>query len=204
MAITSYASLASAVATYLDVSYSDISSVVSDVVTNAEKRIFREVRNADMEAAFSGTIASGVLAVPADFIDMKFAYVDTNPVLQMQMRPAAWMYERYPTRSASGVPRFMAREATNFIFGPFPDSDYTIKGIYFKRLDPVQTSTNALLTANPDLYLYASLAETESVLGPNRDKRIPLWEARYTRVKELIHGEYERGQYGGPISVELG
>ena len=202
MAITSYTALTSAVAAWLDVGTADISAVVSDLVLTAEKRIMRETRTPDMEVALSdGITTGGLLPVPADYIEMKFAYVDANPTQYVQMVSPSYIYERYPTRSGSGKPCCMARDGSNFIFGPYPDSSYTIKGTYYSHLTAVETSANPLFTANPDLYLYACLAESETVLG--RDKRIAIWESKYRMVKELVNGEADRSNFSGNLSVRV-
>jgi hypothetical protein len=45
---------------------------------------------------------------------------------------------------------------------------------------------NALFTNNPDLYLFACLAEAEIIIG--RDKRVQLWEAKYQKILGLVNG----------------
>ncbi len=200
MAITNYTTLQQALPAWLDVGTSDISSVVSDIITNAEKRIFREVRVPEMETSLSDTIASGVIAVPSDYVEPKFFYIDGTPTQYLQFVTPSYIYERYPTRGASGKPIVIARDGANFIFGPYPDSTYTVKGTYYKRLAAIDATTApAIITANPDLYLYAALLESEPVLG--RDPRMPLWESKYRMVKELVNGEADRSRFSGNMSI---
>lgn len=201
--VTDYTSLKAAIASWLDVNSSDISAVVPDLVVIAERRLFREVRTRDMEASFTGTISSGVVAVPSDFVEWKHAYVDGNPTQRLESRPVSWIYERYPTRSAEGKPQFIARDASNFIFGPYPDSGYTVKGTYFRKLDSATSSTsNAIVSSMPDLYLMACLAESEPLIG--RDKRIPIWESKYRMIRDNVNDDYTRGQFGGGLTVRVG
>lgn len=187
MSFTTYALFKTSLATWLDVSATDLSTIIDDLVTVAETRIFREARTRDMEYALSSTISSGVVALPTGYVALKFAYIDGTPTQKLERRPAEWIYDSYPTRSASGKPCFIAREGTNFIFGPYADSAYTVKGIYYKRLTAVSSSPNALFLANPDLYLFACLAESEIVIG--RDTRIPLWETKYKMILDRVNGE---------------
>lgn len=203
MAITNYTSLAAALPAWLDVGTADVSSVIADLIDNGEKRIFREVRVPEMEASLSSAISSGVISVPSDYVELKFAYVDGTPTQYLQMVSPSYIYERYPTRGAEGMPIVMARDGSNFIFGPYPDSNYTIKGTYYKRLAAISaTSTPALVTANSDLYLYACLVESEPILG--RDRRMPLWESKYRMVKELVNGEADRSRFSGNLSIRAG
>lgn len=202
MAITNYTSLQNALPQWLDCATADISGTVADIIANAETRIFREVRVPEMEASLSETISSGVIAVPSDYVEMRYAYVNTNPVRRIEMVPLSYIYERYPTRAADGVPQVMARDGANFVFGPYPDSAYTIKGTYYKRLPAISdTSVPTLVPLHPDLYLYAALLETELVIG--RDNRMPAWEAKYRMIKEMVNGEADRSRLSGAISIRV-
>jgi hypothetical protein len=202
MAITTYAELQTAVARWLGNTDSattttvGIASTITDLITVAEKRIFREARTRDMETALSSAISSGVVAVPAGYVQLKFAYVDGSPTSLLKRRSAESIYAQYPVRSASGTPVLIGREGTNFIFGPYPDSAYTIKGSYYARLTAISGSgVNALFTANPDLYLFGCLAESIILIG--QDSRIPLWEAKYKQVLSEVNGEDDDEDHSG-------
>ena len=202
MAITNYTELTGAIVAWLNVGTSDVSSIISDIVMAGEKRLMRDLRTPEMETSLNSTISSGTISVPSDYVEMKYAYVDGNPTQYLQMVSPSFIYDRYPTGGDSGKPIVMARDGSTFIFGPYPDSNYTIKGTYFKRLSAVQTSVNTLFTNNPDLYLFACLAETDLVLG--RDPRVGIWESKYKIVKELVNGEANGARFGGNVSVRLG
>lgn len=193
---TSYAAFKTGIAAWLDVSATDLSTQIDDLITVGESRLFGDCRSTDMETALGATIAGGVIAVPTSYISMKYAYVDGSPVQALERRTAEWIYQAYPQRSADAKPQYFARETTNFIFGPYPDSAYVIKGVYYKRLASITGGTlNSLFTANPDLYLFAALSESEPILG--RDERIPLWDSKYKQVLSGIMTEYLNEQYSG-------
>lgn len=193
MALTTYAELQTSVKSWLH--RADLDSIIPDFITLAEARIFREVRARSMETALSDTIASGVIALPTGYIELKYAYVNRTPVKTLKRREARFIYEKYPTRSGMGEPRYIAREASNFIFGPYPDSAYTITGVYYKNIGPLSSSAHALFTDNPDLYLWASLAEAEPYM--KNDKRIMLWETKYQAIKDAVNGLAEREDFSG-------
>jgi len=197
MALTTYAQLKTAVTSWMDITSTDLTNQIDDLVTIAEARIFREARTRDMETALNATIASSVIALPTSYFALKFAYIDGSPVSRLERRPAEWIYASYPNRSSTGLPKYIAREATNFIFGPAPDSAYTVKGIYYKTLTALSSSVNALFTANPDLYLFACLAESEILIG--RDARIPLWESKYKSVLADVNGADDAEDASGSI-----
>jgi hypothetical protein len=193
MAITTYAELQTSIKGWLH--RADLDSIIPDFITLAEARIFREVRARSMETAFSTAISSGVIALPTSYIELKYAYVDTTPVQHLKRREARFIYEKYPTRSSGGEPRYIAREASNFIFGPYPDSNYTITGVYYKNIGPVSSSAHTMFTDNPDLYMWGSLAEAEPYM--KNDKRITLWETKYAAIRDSINGLAEREDFSG-------
>src|SRR5678809_334872 len=125
----------------------------SDPMTVGEHRIFREVRTRDMETAFAGTMTAGLMSLPSGYLALKSAYLDTAPNISLERRPAEWIRLTYPQTTTSGLPQFIARYGQNFIFGPFPDSAYTVKGIYYQSPTPISgAGLNTLFTNNPDLY----------------------------------------------------
>lgn len=198
MAITTYVELQTAVENWLK--RADLDSIIPDLIMLGEKRIFREVRARSMETALSSTIASGVIALPSDYLELKFAYVDGSPAKLLQRATATEVYAQYPLRASTTKPRLIAREGSNFIFGPYPDSTYTIKGIYYARPVVVATSANTLFTDNPDLYLFAALLEAEPYL--KNDGRVGLWQAKYDQIKEQINS-YEKNEYASGSGLQV-
>lgn len=197
-ATPTYAELKTALTNWLR--RSDLTSYLDDLILMGEKWIFRKARTKDMETALSGTIASGVLAVPNDYVALKFAYVNGSPTTPLQPKSASWIYNAYPDRSSLDTPQFIARDQGNFIFGPYPDSTYSILGTYYKRLAAVASSANALFTANPDLYLFAALAEAAPFL--KNDSRVTLWTAKRDAILQDVNSEDKEGAYGdGPLAV---
>ena len=186
MSFSSYANFRSAVTTWLNLD-DTVSAEVDDLITIGENRVTKEVRHRLLEKALSTATASGVIAVPSDYVELKFSYVDGTPVQHLQRRSADWVYQKYPARSTSGKPKYIARETTNFIFGPFPDATYTIKGVYYFKPTALSGGLSNLFTAHPDLYLFACLAEAEPFIG--RDTRIGIWEAKYNKIKDSVMRE---------------
>jgi hypothetical protein len=168
-----------------------------------ESRIYRELRIKTMETALSGTISSGVMSLPTDYVELKSAYVDGTPIAKLQRQSIDYIYEKYPYRSSTGKPKFIGREGTNFIFGPYPDSGYTVKGIYYARLPSLSISntTNWFTINAPDILLWASLCEAEPFL--KNDERSVVWEAKYQSAKAAIEAEDDKEQYSGsPLTAK--
>ena len=193
MAITTYAELQTAVKNWLH--RSDLDTYIPDLITMGETRIMREVRARPMEASFTDTISSGTIALPSNYLELKYAYINRSPVQFLKRQKAQMLYEKYPTRSAAGLPKFIAREGSTFIFGPYPDGDYTVAGVYYQDIGPVSSSAHSLFTENPDLYLFAALCEAEPFM--KNDKRIVVWEAKYQKIKNDVNGLRDREDLSG-------
>lgn len=194
MAITTYAQLQTAVANW--VHRADLTSMIPDFITLGELRIFREVRCRVMEATLSGTIASGVVALPSDYLELKLAYLNGAPKHKLTGASASQIYDKYPLRASDGIPVLIGREGSNFIFGPYPDSTYTLSGTYYAQPTSIATSANALFLANPDLYLFAALCESAPY---TKSDNAAVWEAKYASIVANLERESstEEGSGGG-------
>lgn len=197
MSVATYSELKTAIGNWLH--RADLTAIIPDLITFGENRIYRDLRIRCMETALSSSIASGVIAVPAGYIELKHTYIDGTPVCKLTRKDADFIYGNYPTRSAGGKPKFIAREGESFIFGPYPDSTYTVKGIYYKRLTALSdaNTTNWLTSNAADLLLFAALCEAAPYIG--NDARIGVWEGKYSEVKDRIKREDRNEAFSGSI-----
>lgn len=194
--VTSYSSLVTSVQNYL--ARGDLASDVPGFIQNWEERFYRQPRNhgAWMESALNETIAAGVIAVPVDFLVMKFAYVDGSPSARLEQVSPEQLYGRYPRGSETGFPRWFCRDRASFVFGPEPDSTYTIKGAYWAKPTPMRSASadaaaHWIIVNAPDLALYGALLEAEPFL--KNDGRIAVWKTFYADAlkdyRDLIEAE---------------
>lgn len=196
MSITSYSELQTAVGNWLN--RPDLSSYIPDLVMMGQLRIYRDMRIRAMESALNVTIdGSGNAALPTDYTDLKYAYIDGTPTQPLQRRNVQYIFDTFPTRSSDAKPKFISRDAGNFIFGPFPDSTYTVKGTYYARLPLLSNSntTNWFIVNAPDLLLFAALTEAEKFI--KNDDRVALWSASYESIKTQIVNEERRESHSG-------
>ena len=196
MSLSTYAALKTSVAGWMNVSASDLSSQIDDVVTLGETRIYRECRSRDGEKSYATAMSSGVLAVPSDYVEFKYLYCSAAPGVPLERRSVEWLYAQYPRVNAgSGIPKYFARDATNFVFGPVADGSYTATGVYYRKFAALSTALNDQFLNNPDLYLFACLAESEILIG--RDQRIPIWESKYNKILQDVNGLARREDTSG-------
>ena len=170
---------------------------LDDLLLQAEERVYDDIMKQggvrQWETALSSTIsASGTLAVPTDYMELKHAYIDAAQVQWLERKSAEQMYRDYPTRSAQGLPKTIAREGSNFIFGPFAGSQYLVKGIYYgKPTSVINGGTfTGIFADHPLLLLFAGCVEVEQVL--KRPDQVQMWEARYGQELERVIGKEMR------------
>jgi len=201
VALDTYSNIKASIADYLD--RSDLTTQIADFMTLAENRIYRDLRVRAMETALSDTISSGTIAVPAGYLEAKYFYLDGSPIQPLQRKDLSFIYENYPTRSSDAKPVFYAREGANFIFGPFPNSDYTVKGIFYKKLAALAATTNETNFITDDIpaaLLFGSLVEAEPFL--QNDERLPVWQSRYAEViRQAQADDDDEALSGSPLAV---
>lgn len=143
------------------------STYADEFVQMAEAMFNRRLNNLDMEG--TATIASdATLPLPADYKGAMTIRIDDEEPLK-QLGPndfqAKW-------RDLVGKPENFSIYSGQIHLGPDPGStSYTVTMTYLRTLtglDSTNTS-NWLLEAHPDLYLYASLVEAE-VRGWNNEQ----------------------------------
>lgn len=195
--ITSYATLQTSIAGFLH--RTDMTDIIKELIADAEFRIANELRIRAMEANYSEVIASGTVAIPSSFLEWKHLYVDGSTAQKLERRDPEWIYTNYPTRSSNGKPLYFAQESDALIFGPYPDSTYTVKGVYYKKLDALSDSntTNWFITNAPDLLRYGALCEAAPYMQD--DARIAVWEQKYNQVKQRIERTEKREKVSGSL-----
>lgn len=196
MAINDYTTLISEIISWCD--HDEVTTAVaSTLIQVAEKKLYRRIRIRDMEATLNVTIASGVAALPSDFIGLKSARISGSPDRVLGIVDDQQLLRDYPNRSSDSKPAYCAVEGSNLIFGPYPDSGYTVKGMYYKRLTALSASntTNYFTSDGADAMFFSALAEAEPFL--KNDERIAIWDAKAERAVNEIKREYKMERFGG-------
>ena len=180
---------------------SDLSTPAADLILLGETWLMRKVRATEMETALNVTMSSGLATAPTGFLGLKNAYIDGSSVQPLRVMSIAALIEKYPQRSSADKPKFIAYAAGSFNFGPFPDSDYTVKGTYYKRQGPLSSAVYDLFTNHQDLFLMACLCEAEPYI--KNDKRMPMWKLKRDELVADINTQSEGISYSGGMSITL-
>jgi len=194
MAITTYSELQSTIGDWLN--RDDLSSVIPTFISLAETELNRQIRAPEMVTRSSVTIDEEYEDRPADWLETIRYQVTTNPITVMDFVTPEEAIIQKTKFSASGVPIFFSTVGTQFQHVPAPDSSYTGELLYYAKIPALSDSntTNWLLTANPDIYLYASLVQSAPYL--KEDERVSVWAAIYDRLSEDFRVSNERAKTG--------
>lgn len=183
--VTSYTTLQTAIADWL--ARSDLTSFIPNFVQNWEADFLREPKNFGrwMETSADSAISSSVLAVPDAYLGLKYAYVSGSPSSRLDRMSLNQLYGRYPRGGDTGLPGWIAREGSNFVFGPAPDSDYTVHLVYWAKPTLIRdfasdAAAHWIIQNAPDIAIYGSLIAAEPFL--QNDKRLAMWQAMYDRA----------------------
>jgi hypothetical protein len=178
--VTSYSTLLTEVASWL--ARGDLADAIPGFVQNFEERFYRNPKNYGqwMQSALSVSFSS-TATIPSDFLVLRVAYLDGESNKPLQQSSLEQVLQSYP-RSGSGKPKWIARDGSNFIFGPVPDGTYTLNGTYYAKPTLLRSyASDAVahyLTVNaPDLLLYGALMEAQPYVM--NDKCYGLWQAKY-------------------------
>lgn len=161
-----------------------------------------------MEAFYSQSINNGIATLPAGYIAPKyFKIADSGGnIFLLGMKDPQWIYANYPIQQATDLPAFIARDMTQsgsvFIFGPYPDSNYTVSGTYYQSAPLLNQSntTNWMVTSAPDMFFAAAMKH--AMLYLRDSEGAALWDAQYqSLLMQLI--EQDKSERWGSATMQI-
>lgn len=157
MALTTYDGLIAAIPAWA--SYTDTSAYLDDFILWANQEINRRLRANVMLVAGDLTINAETISQPTGFLGFKRLYLDVTPRQKVAPTTADEVASLSVERDQVQYPTHVAKEGTLLRFAPLFTGSPTGKALYFKEVTVPSstTSTNAVLTAYPYLYLYGAL-----------------------------------------------
>ena len=193
MSLSTFAELKTALASW--VNRSNLTTSLGDFITLSEAKINRRLRVSEMETAFSSTaIASGAVTRPADLAAIKALWVTGDSQRTLEAKTLEFI-QRFP--SLSTTPQFYAWSTTGLVFYP---SSGSVEGVYYAKVPALSDSntTNWLLTANPDLYLWAGLEQAAFFIKD--DNEAAKWSAKADGLIQELNDRSMANQFsGGPL-----
>ena len=199
MAITTYAELQTATANWLD--RTDLTARIPEFIELAEANFNRVIRQPDMVAKDdSFSLASRYNTLPTDTLEIVRIVVDLTPVIVLEYLTPEEISERRVSMSATGKPYYftvIGGSSNQLEVVPSPDSTYTSSIVYYTRIAALSDSatSNWLLAAHPDIYLFGTLVEAEPYL--KNDERMPMWTNRLDKALMALRLQGERELHTG-------
>lgn len=186
MSIANYTDLQASVASWL--SRANMASLIPDFIMLAENKFNRLLRTRDMELSATITPVDGVFPLPSDYLELRRIYRGTVE-LEYIVPEQFWL--RYPVSCSS---KYYTIEGNNCILSERSNTDVEV--LYYQRIPDLATNTtNWLLTANPDLYLAASLSEAYDVIKD--ENRAVKWGNKASFLLEQLKTSDKQGKYSG-------
>lgn len=162
---------------WLHRTYSD--AKLEEFISLAEANFDRSLRVRQMETAFSGTLASGLVARPADLVAVKALWSDSNKYPPVEQKSLEFVMK---TPSDGAIPQYYAWDRDSFHFNTQSGS---VAGVYYASIDRLSstTTTNWLLTFAPDLYIAGVVAEAHQyAMNPEAGNWVAKTEALIARL----------------------
>ena len=199
MAITTYAELQTATANWLD--RTDLTARIPEFIELSEANFNRVIRQPDMVTKNdSFSLTSRYNTLPSDTLEIVRIVLDLTPVIVLEYMTPEEISERRVSMSATGKPYYFTviGGSTNQLeVVPSPDSTYTSSIVYYTRIAALSDSatSNWLLAAHPDIYLFGTLVEAEPYL--KNDERMPMWTSRLDKALTALRLQGERELHTG-------
>jgi hypothetical protein len=198
MSITTFSELKTAIASWAH--RSDLTTQIPDAITFAEAKFNRRLRVRQMETAMSATaISSGLITRPTGLIAVKALWNTDDCKSRVEAKSLDFVMNERVTGSTTAY--YYAWDRTYFRFDV--DSG-EIEGTYYAGIDALSDGapTNWLLTANPDLYLSAALAEIYLLI--HEEDRATLWESKTNARIEEMNMQDQRDRFSGnPLAARV-
>lgn len=208
MAIGTYTELLAAAANWL--ARDDLTLRIPEFVTLAEAKFNRTLFHPQMETRTTLTVDTGsatpeLLTLPTGFQtvrSVRLSGVTGKPRLNFLTQTQMEDY-RYSIDNIAGQPTSFSIWGSQLELAQTPSLAYDVQLLYRTNIPALASnSTNWLLTAAPDLYLYGTLLEAMPYI--QNDSRVSLWATGLQTVMEQLNALAERQSFdSGPTTVSL-
>lgn len=169
---------------------SDLANYVDYFIQMAEADIYRDIFSINqgagvqpIETSFSSTIdtTTGTIALPTGYLGLKIATLVMNSscAYELVRKNQEYIFTNYPFRGAGAPPQYIARQGQTFIFGPSPDSAYTVSGTYWQK-SPQLTQVNSVNWMVEQIPTVLLAAVCRACARFNKDaEALQMWDSLY-------------------------
>jgi hypothetical protein len=180
----------------------DLTDIIPSFVSLAEHDLISRLRLRAMLVRATTTVGGdGYESLPSDYLQM---YRLTLDDAEIRFAPTARM-AGYAEDWRGSAPMYFTVIGESLQFAPVgPTPGGVLEMTYYARPAALHSGqqTNAILQANPALYLYGSLMQSAPFLGD--DQRIQTWGTLYNQAADLVQGADDAAEFAGPLVIRSG
>ena len=195
MSINTFATLKTSITSWTK--RADLTSVLDDFVLMAESRIFSDLKVIEMEARADYTPTSRYLATPTGLTSIRRIVAKSSPPVELMATSPDGLRTVYD--EGSGTPSHYAILGSEIEFNRIPNVDVEI--VYYAAptaLSDVNT-TNAILTAYPQIYLAACMVQAGLYIV--NDAMVAKWQGLYADAVSAANRKSSKFQTAGPMAT---
>lgn len=195
MSLSNFSELKTSIGDFLN--RGDLASVIPDFITLAEAQMARRfVSRAKMGLSIprrlvkrsETTLATNdeFVACPSDFLGPRSFILESDPITVLTYLDPVSFTAMKERDQWTGAPKYYTVIGSEFQFYPVVDQSYTGELHYIYRIAALSdsASTNWLLTAYPDIYLYGALTASAPYLKD--DGRVQVWGTLFQSAIEDV------------------
>lgn len=195
MSIASYLELQTAISAWTH--RADLTSYLTDFITMGEERLFSDLKVKEMEARTDYTPASRYLSTPTRLTSIRRIVAKSTPPVELMSTSPDGLRVVYDT--GSGTPSHYTILGSEIEFNRIPNVDVEI--LHYAAPEPLSGSatTNAILTAYPNLYLAASMVEAAIFIRD--DSMLATWQGKYADGVSAANRKSSKFHTAGPMAA---
>lgn len=210
MSISTYASLQTEIGDVLNRadltttrSSLSLDSAVKSFIQRAENKLRRDPRARKLQdREFQVTADDATL--PTDFQSLDTLYHNGPTYFgAVQVVGADELGDKLGQLAAGGPPQYAAILDARMRFAPVPAATWNLRMTYWLKITPLAdgATTNWLLLAHPDIYLYASLLEAAPYIKDH--ELMGVWKAELNERLEELHLSTWNNQWSGSMRMQF-
>lgn len=195
MTIDTYAELKTSIGDWLN--RDDLTAVIPSFIALAEADFNRTLRDNRMQKRSTATLDVQYSALPTDWLEtIRLGIIGNSSRLEL-VSSGALAELRDLRGDLVGKPTHYAHTAGGLELFPTPDISYDAELVYFAKVPALSdaATTNWLLSAAPDVYLYGALTQSAPYLKD--DGRATVWSGLYQNAISNLNMASERALYSG-------
>lgn len=201
MAISTYSSLQTAVANWLN--RSDLTSRIPEFISMAEAKLRRDPRARRLRVNSSFTVDAATKTLDTNWAGVESLAHDGATYYGELVKTSVGALSGFKKEYGdSGVPRAFAIVPGDNVyrFAPVPNATFTLVHSWWETIPRLGGAVlqNWLLSGYPDIYLHATLMQAEPYI--KNDPRVALWETALERNLQELKRDQNRKAYSGDLS----